>query len=38
MGGMDISPIIAFLLINVFEIVLITMARQTGAPSFVIGL
>ena len=38
MGGMDISPIIAFLLINVFEIMLITMARQTGAPSFVIGL
>lgn len=38
MGGMDISPIIAFLLINVLEIVLVTMARQTGAPSFVIGL
>lgn len=36
MGGMDISPIIAFLLINVLEIVLVTMARQTGAPSFVI--
>jgi YggT family protein len=38
MGGMDISPIIAFLLINVFEIILVTFARQTGAPSFVIGL
>lgn len=38
MGGFDISPIILFLVINVFEIVLITMARQTGAPGFIIGL
>jgi len=38
MGGMDISPIIAFLLINVLEIILVTFARQTGAPSFIIGL
>ena len=38
MGGIDISPIIMFLLINVFEIMLISMARQTGAPGFIIGL
>ena len=38
MGGLDISPIIAFLVINVFEILLISFARQTGAPSFIIGL
>lgn len=38
MGGFDISPIIAFLLIQVFEILLITAARSTGAPGFIIGL
>lgn len=38
MGGLDISPIIAFLLINVFEIILVTFARETGAPGFIIGL
>lgn len=38
MGGFDISPIIAFLLIQVFEVLLITAARSTGAPGFIIGL
>ena len=38
MGGFDISPIIAFVLIQVFEILLVTMARDTGAPGFIIGL
>ena len=38
MGGFDISPIILFLVINVFEILLISTARQTGAPGFIIGL
>lgn len=38
MGGLDLSPIIAFLLINVFEIILLTMARETGAPGYIIGL
>jgi YggT family protein len=38
MGGFDISPIVLFLTINMFEIVLITTARQTGAPGFIIGL
>jgi YggT family protein len=38
MGGLDISPIIAFLLINVFEIILVSFARETGAPGFIIGL
>jgi len=38
MGGMDISPIIAFLVIQVFEILLISVARETGAPNFIIGL
>ncbi|MFY0700572.1 MAG: YggT family protein [Bermanella sp.] len=38
MGGFDISPIILFLTINVFEILLISTARQTGAPGFIIGL
>lgn len=38
MGGIDISPIILFLLINVFEIILVTFARQTGAPGFIIGI
>jgi len=38
MGGFDISPIIAFLLIQVFEVLLVTAARSTGAPGFIIGL
>lgn len=38
MGGLDLSPIIAFLLINVFQIILLTMARETGAPGYIIGL
>ncbi len=38
MGGLDISPIILFLVINVFEIMLIATARETGAPGFIIGL
>jgi len=38
MGGLDISPIIAFLIINVFEILLLSFARETGAPGFIIGL
>ncbi|NVK36793.1 MAG: YggT family protein [Gammaproteobacteria bacterium] len=38
MGGFDISPIILFLVINVFEIILIATARETGAPGFIIGL
>jgi len=38
MGGFDISPIVAFLLIQVFEILLVTAARSTGAPGFIIGL
>ncbi|GAA6134583.1 YggT family protein [Oceaniserpentilla sp. 4NH20-0058] len=38
MGGLDLSPIVLFLVINVFEIVLISMARETGAPGFIIGL
>ena len=38
MGGFDLSPIILFLVINVFEIILISMARETGAPGFIIGL
>jgi len=38
MGGFDISPIILFLVINVFEILLISTAQQTGAPGFIIGL
>lgn len=38
MGGFDISPIIAFLLIQVFEILVVSMARETGAPGFILGL
>lgn len=38
MGGFDISPIVLFLSINVFEILLISFARQAGAPGFIIGL
>lgn len=38
MGGFDISPIIAFLLIQVFEILIVSMARETGALGFIIGL
>ena len=38
MGGFDISPIIAFLLIQVFEIIIVSFARETGAPGFIIGL
>lgn len=38
MGGFDISPIILFLVINVFEILLISIARESGAPGFIIGL
>lgn len=38
MGGLDISPIIAFLLINVFEIILLTLAKNNSAPGFIIGL
>lgn len=38
MGGLDLSPIIAFLLINVFEVILVNMAIKTGAPGFIIGL
>ncbi|MGR6871803.1 YggT family protein [Pseudomonas sp. HK3] len=38
MGGFDISPIVLFLSINVFEILLISFARQTSAPGFIIGL
>lgn len=38
MGGLDLSPIIAFLLINVLEVILVNFAMQTGAPGFIIGL
>ncbi len=38
MGGLDISPIIVFLSIQVLEVILIGMARGTGAPGFIIGL
>lgn len=38
MGGLDLSPIIAFLLINVFEVILVNFAIKTGAPGFIIGL
>jgi len=38
MGGLDISPIIVFLGIQVLEVILIGMARSSGAPGFVIGL
>lgn len=38
MGGLDISPIILFLLISVFEILLLSMARESSAPGFIIGL
>jgi YggT family protein len=38
MGGIDLSPIIIFLSIQVCEVILIGMARSTGAPGFIIGL
>jgi len=38
MGGLDISPIIVFLGIQVLEVILIGMARSSGAPGFIIGL
>ncbi len=38
MGGLDISPIIVFLAIQVLEVILIGMARSSGAPGFIIGL
>jgi len=38
MGGFDISPIILFLVISVFEILLLSMARESVAPGFIIGL
>jgi YggT family protein len=38
MGGIDLSPIIIFLSIQVCEVILISMARSTGAPGFIIGL
>ena len=38
MGGLDLSPIIAFLIINIFQILLVSFARETGAPGFIIGL
>ncbi len=38
MGGLDISPIIVFLGIQVLEVILIGMARGSGAPGFIIGL
>ena len=38
MGGLDLSPIIIFLTIQVFEVILNGMARSAGAPGFVIGL
>ncbi len=38
MGGLDISPIIVFLAIQVLEVILVGMARSSGAPGFIIGL
>lgn len=38
MGGLDLSPIIAFLIINIFQILLVSFAREAGAPGFIIGL
>ena len=38
MGGIDISPIIVFLGIQVLEILLHYAAQQSGAPGFVLGL
>jgi len=38
MGGFDLSPIIALLSIQVLEVIVYAMARETGAPGFVIGL
>ncbi len=38
MGGLDISPIIVFLVIQVLEVILIGMAQGSGAPGFIIGL
>ncbi len=38
MGGLDISPIVVFLGIQVLEVILIGMARGSGAPGFIIGL
>ncbi|MEY8203874.1 MAG: YggT family protein [Bermanella sp.] len=38
MGGLDLSPIIIFLSIQVLEVILIGMARSSGAPGFIIGL
>ncbi len=38
MGGIDLSPIVVFLAIQVLEVILIGMARSSGAPGFIIGL
>jgi len=38
MGGLDLSPIIVFLVIQVCQVILVGMARDTGAPGFIIGL
>lgn len=38
MGGLDLSPIIVFLVIKVLEILLMSFAVETGAPNFIIGL
>ena len=39
MGGLDLSPIFVFLLINVIQIVLGSLAARTGLPGgFVIGM
>ena len=38
MGGLDLSPLILFLFINVFQIITTSMARSTGLnPSLVVG-
>ncbi|EAT13029.1 YggT family protein [Bermanella marisrubri] len=38
MGGLDLSPIIAFLLINICNVILANFVMKTGAPGFIIGL
>ncbi len=38
MGGLDLSPIVIFLVIQVCQVILVGMARNTGAPGFIIGL